>query len=232
MKIGRLLLVAAFLVTVSGKAQDASVLKSRRAARDFPLTADPERAPWKDAPRVVTVTERWGKHEPGAYTEIRSRWSPGYLSFLFISRYQTLNRMPGTVAGKETWGLWDFDVVEVFVGSDLERIQLYKEFEVSPWEEWVDLDVDRSRPGNFVDWKWNSNFRFQSRIDEANHLWFCEIQIPWTSIDSRTPQPGNKLRLNLYRIEGPKADRKYIAWRPVNSPSYHTPEAFGSLLLE
>jgi hypothetical protein len=213
-------------------AQDTGTLVSRRSSRDFPLSANPNARHWRQARSVATSSERWGKEVPNARTEIRSRWTEANLYFLFVSQFETLHRMPGTVPGKETWGLWDYDVAEVFIGHDLERIHLYKEFEVSPWEEWVDLEVDRNRTGKEVDWLWNSGFRFRTRIDARRKVWYCEMQIPWSSIDPRTPKPGNQLRLNLYRIEGEGKDRKYIAWRAVNSPSYHTPEAFGRLILE
>jgi hypothetical protein len=57
------------------------------------------------------------------------------------------------------------------------------------------------------------------------------MQIPWKAIDPRTIAAGNELRLNLYRIEGGPVKRKFIAWQPVQSESYHTPEKFGRLRL-
>ena len=126
---------------------------------------------------------------------------------------------------------WDFDVAEVFIGHDFSNINLYKEFEVSPQAEWVDLDVDHAKKEQSVDWKWNSGFRFRTRIDKERKMWFCEMQIPWKSIEARPVRAGNELRLNLYRIEGGPPSRKYLAWRPVNNDSFHTPEAFGKLRL-
>ncbi len=62
-------------------------------------------------------------------------------------------------------------MVEAFIGHDLANIDLYKEFEVSPQGEWVDLDVDRKRQGKEVDWLWNSGFHFKTRIDrDPQHL--------------------------------------------------------------
>ena len=42
----------------------------------------------------------------------------------------------------ETNELWNWDVAEVFIGSDFKNIRRYKEFEVSPQAEWVDLDIN------------------------------------------------------------------------------------------
>jgi hypothetical protein len=204
---------------------------SQKSAADFPLTADPESPQWRDAPRVKAAKDRWGKALPEASTEIRSRWTDRHLYFLFISPYQELYLRPEPSVEKETWGLWEWDVVEVFIGDDFDDIGRYKEFEVSPRGEWVDLEVDRSRKGKEVDWLWNSGLKNKTQIDEKRKVWYCEMQIPWSAIDRRTPKAGNELRLNLYRIEGAPPNRKYITWRPVNSPSFHTPQAFGRLRL-
>mgnify|MGYP005846044805 CR=1 FL=1 len=221
------LLFAALL----GGQTEKGVMLSRYVEADFALTADPGAPAWRDAPFVVAASGRYGEPMPEARTEIRSRWTGRHLYFLFISKYESLHLRPEPNPEKETWGLWDYDVVEVFIGHDLENINRYKEFEVSPQNDWVDLDVDRGRPGKTVDWRWNSGMKSKTRIDKANRIWYCEMQIPWPSIDTRQPAAGNELRLNLYRIEGAEPNRKFIAWQPVNNPSYHTPEAFGRLRL-
>ena len=43
----------------------------------------------------------------------------------------------------------------MFIGSDFDHIKRYKEFEVSPQNEWVDLDIGL----------WNSGFEHSARID-------------------------------------------------------------------
>ena len=57
------------------------------------------------------------------------------------------------------------------------------------------------------------------------------MRIPWKAIDSAPPSPGHELRVNLYRIEGAPPNRIFLAWRPVDSDSFHTPEKFGLLRL-
>lgn len=225
------LMCLALMCIGSAQQQSPGVMFSKRAPSDFALTADPKSVAWKNAPAVVTDTDRFGERVPNARTEIRSRWTKDNLCFLFISQYETLYLRPEASLEKETLGLWDYDVVEVFVSSDLENIFTYKEFEVSPRAEWVDLDIDRSRKDKGSEWMWNSGFRFKTKIDEAKKIWICEMQIPWKAIDSRPIRAGNELRLNLYRIEGGPEKRKYLAWQKVNSESFHTPERFGRLRL-
>ena len=206
------------------------VLQSRFVAKAPPLVADPASAVWRKAPLVTAAQDRFGKPLPEARTEIRSLWTKDNLYFLFTARYESMYLRPEPQLDKETHGLWDFDVVEVFIGHDLERPHLYREFEVSPRGEWVDLDVDKTKK-DIADWKWDSHFRFHTKIDEASKTWHCLMEIPWKSIAPATPAPKQEFRLNLYRIEGGPQDRKYITWRAVDSPSFHTPAKFGRLRL-
>jgi hypothetical protein len=230
----RLFLIGAFLLVNSAAGQSAEVervMSSRYLDKDFKLSADTTSAQWIDAPLVIAGNNPFGVTVPGAETKIKSRWTPRNLYFLFVSPYQSLHRRPQPTPEKEAWGLWEYDVAEVFIGYDLHNINVYKEFEVSPDGEFIDLDVDRSRKGKEVDWLWNSGFQYKTRIDSAQKVWICEMQIPWSAIDSRVPKAGNELRLNLYRIEGGPKNRKYIVWQTIGNPSFHTPDKFGRLRL-
>ena len=208
------------------------VIVSTHAAKDVPLSADPGSKFWKQAPPVFAAADTMGKTVPGHRTEIRSRWTSDNIYFLFRCPYEELYLKPGTVTDKETNKLWNWDVAEVFVGWDYKNTHRYKEFEVSPNGEWVDLDIDRDHPLPEGGWLWNSGFKVKTRIDRAKRVWYGEMQIPWKSIDERQPKPSNELRVNFYRMQGPPPDRKKIAWQPTRQPSYHVPEAFGTLKLQ
>lgn len=226
--ISKVLSVALLAAAVAFPQDD--LMTSKAVKKDFALTADPAKGPWKGVKGVTTAHDRWGKPMKGSNAEIRSVWTPTNLYFLFISRFETQHLKENPSATEETWGLWDYDVVEVFIGHDLENINVYKEFEISPQSEWVDLDVDKTKKP-MVDWKWNSNMKFSNRVDQANKIWYCEMQIPWKAIAVKPAAADQLFRLNLYRIEGKGEGRKFLAWRPVNAPSYHTPERFGKLRL-
>lgn len=209
----------------------AGVMLSSKAKADFELTADPASPAWQGVSGVVAAIDPFGKPLPDSRTEIRSRWTKNNLYFLFTSRYENLYLTTNPSTASDTWGLWDYDVVEVFIGHDLNNIQTYKEFEISPQGEFIDLDVDRNRKGKEVDAGWNSNMKFRTRIDKDKKIWYCEMQIPWASIAPWTPAAGKEMRLNLYRIEGAPPKRKFIVWQQIDSPSFHTPERFGRLRL-
>jgi hypothetical protein len=207
-----------------------AALESAHAERDFDLSADPNRPEWKDAPRVVMDRDYQG-NPLAPPTEVRSRWTKDYLYLLYICPYEALNLKPEPPSEAETPRLWNWDVAEAFIGSDDERIWRYKEFQVSPRGEWVDLDIDRQDPKGQVGMKWNSGYTVRGRIDEAAKVWYGEMRIPFAAIDARPPQAGRELRVGLYRIAGVAPKRMYYAWRPTGQTTFHVPEAFGTLRL-
>jgi Carbohydrate family 9 binding domain-like len=210
-------------------AADSKTMTSRRAKADSPATADPTASFWKNAPVLTFETGRFGEKYPAFLTEVRSMWTPGNLYFLFTCPYDDLYMNPNPQTKRDTWGLWDLDVAEVFIGWDLKDIRRYKEFELSPQGEWIDLDVNKnSEPGVFDD-KWNAGMESAARIDRTRRVWYGEMKIPFPSIDPRPPQAGREFRINLYRIQGKK--RTFMAWQPTQNESFHMPEVFGKLRL-
>ncbi len=229
-----LLLVSAVLITNRPEAKsrrDGEII-SYRAKADFALTADPDSANWKTVEGVFTERGPRGDLVPGHRTLIRSRWTPANLYLLFICPYQELNLKPNPSTSTETNELWKWDVAEVFIGADFKNIKRYTEFQVSPQNEWVDLFIDRGQDPPSHDWSWNSGFEVKARIDAGKKIWYGEMRIPFDKIDTRAPMPGRIMRINFYRIQGPPAAKKHIAWQPTNSNTYHVPEAFGRLRLQ
>lgn len=214
-------------------AEGSGVMQSRQAKADAAPSADPDSRFWKGVPAVIAENGRKGEPIPNHRTEVRSRWTDKNLYFLFVCPYEKLHLKPNPVTREETNGLWNWDVAEVFIGNDFKQINHYYEFEISPQGEWVDLDINRLRGKQMAEagWKWNSNFEVKCRIDEGKKVWYGEMKIPFASIDQRKIEKGLEYRINLYRCQGSGADRKYIAWQPVGSMSFHAPEAFGKLIL-
>ncbi len=186
---------------------------------------------WKNATTVLAPNDPLGVAMPGHRTEIRSRWTKDSLYFQFICPYQELYLKPDPVIDVETDKLWNWDVAEVFIGSDFQNIFRYKEFEISPRGEWVDLDIDRKHPLPGGGVPWNSGFQSKTRIDADRKIWYGEMRIPFKSVSEHAPEAGQKFRVNFYRMQGPPPDRKMIAWQPTHARNYHVPEAFGILEL-
>ncbi len=212
-------------------AGEPDVIVSARSDRDFPLTADSSAAHWKEEPAVIATNDARGTATPGHRTEIRSRWTDENLYLLFICAYEQLHLKPGPDTENETRELWNWDVAEVFIGAEFSDIHRYREFQVSPQGEFLDLDIDSQDLNADRDMKWDSGFEVRAHIDETNRIWYGEMKIPIRSIDERKPLAGNEFRVNFYRLQGPEPDRKQVAWRPTSARSHHVPEAFGRLIL-
>ncbi|MGA2116510.1 MAG: carbohydrate-binding family 9-like protein [Bryobacteraceae bacterium] len=223
----------AFLLFLAA-ADPAAVLESAFSSRDFEPTADPKSELWSTAPRVTADRDYLGQPIPGQPTEIRARWSDRYLYLLFLCPYDELNLKPDPNPAAETPALWNWDVAEAFIGSDFDHIGRYKELQVSPRGEWVDLDIDRDSPKTQQGMAWNSGYTVRGRIDAPNKVWFGEMRIPFSAILTKeppSPREGLELRIGLFRIAGAGQKRNFYAWRPPAAKSFHVPQAFGILRL-
>jgi hypothetical protein len=223
-------LVALLLLLVM-PADAPGVIESQYAAKDFDLTADPSSPEWAKAPRVLVDRDYFGEPIAGAATEVRSRWTNDHLYLLYSCPYDQLNLKPDPTPATETPKLWSWDVAEAFIGSDFEHIARYKEFQVSPQSEWVDLDIDRENPKGQQGMAWNSGYTVKGRIDADKKIWYGEMRIPFRAIDARTPEKGRELRIGLYRIAGTAPKKQHYAWRPTGQANFHVPQAFGMLRL-
>jgi hypothetical protein len=207
----------------------ADVLQSLYAVEDAPLAADPHSPFWQPAPAVYAELDFLGNPLPEYRTEIRSRWSATHLSLFFTCPYTELYLKPNPVTARETFALWDWDVAELFLGVSDAEIRRYKEFDISPQSEWVDLDVNLDLPDHTAGWAWQSGCQVAARI--ASGVWYGALRIPFASIDAVQPATGRVYRANLFRTHGSGARRAYICWRAPMSNSFHVPERFGRLLL-
>src|SRR5262249_52633584 len=212
-------------------AADIPTIEVVRAAHDSALDTDPESQFWRVARPVSMEVDAHGNPVRDYRTEVRTRWTDKNLYFLFVCPYKQLNLKPNPQTSTETNQLWNWDVAEVFVGSDFKDIKRYKEFELSPQGEWIDLDIDLHNPHHEGGWTWNSGFEVSARIDRATHVWYGAMRIPYSTIDNRAPVPGNSLRVNLFRSQGPLPNTQQITWQAPMSDSFHVPERFGLLKL-
>jgi hypothetical protein len=208
------------------------VLESAYSDRDLGLATDPDGEVWASAPRVLAERDRMGLPVAGPPTEIRSRWTKDHLYLLFICPYTELSLKPGpAVRSEETPRLWHWDVVEAFIGSDVQNIGRYREFQASPRGEWADLDIDRHNPGGQPGARWDSGFSVSGRIDTGQRTWYAVMRIPFDAVDSRAPREGRDLRLGLFRIAGTAEPRTRYVWHPTGQSTFHVPEKFGILRL-
>ena len=227
-------MISVFILLICGCSwvcAGGQTIQSTWSDSDPRLETDPTSAFWRGSLPIYMASDPHSRPDPRFRTEIRTRWSNENLYIFFICPYEELYLKPNPVTSSETNELWNWDVAEAFIGSDFQNIHRYKEFEISPRGEWVDLDIDLDRPHPQGGWKWNSGFEVSARIDELAHIWYGAMKIPYSSIDARPATPGNVLRINLFRSQGPPSARHELAWQAPMSNSFHVPERFGLLEL-
>jgi len=170
---------------------------------------------------------------PKIKTEVRAFWTDADLYLLFICPYTELNLWLPPDNSKDRLKLWDRDVVEFFLGDDWVNIRHYREFEVAPTGDWVDLAIDLDHDSYGADW--NSGWQRQGRIDEKARIWDAAARVPLGSVSDIRVKEGTRWRVNLYRIDGLGTDpqRHFMCWQPtcvVNRDPNHVPEHFGTMI--
>src|SRR5215467_2847081 len=138
--------------------------ETKHSSMDFMPDGDLNKALWKQAKWLEFDNDASGKsHFPEQATRVASLWTDTHIYFAFSSRYDSLNIYEGEDPKVERWQLWDRDVVEVFLNPQPERVNHYFEFEVAPNNQWIDLEIDKTKDP-FNDASWNSGFEHATRI--------------------------------------------------------------------
>lgn len=209
-----------------------ATLTIQHATAAAELNTDPKSPLWRNA-RSTTIVKDCSRqiNYPKVKTEVKSLWTDTDVYFLFICRYETLNIFLPADNSQPRNKLWDRDVVEVFLGDDWNNIRHYREFEVAPTGDWIDLAIDLDKKS---DRAWRSGWTTAARIDDKAKIWYAAMRIPLRSVSEKPVTPGTRWRLNLYRIEGQGEDpvRHFLCWNPtcvLNRDPNHVPENFGTL---
>ena len=199
----------------------ASRLASQPDAEGFPDT----RAWAKSSPLRFEHDWKGENGDPARSTEVRLLWTPDILFVRFLAKYRTITVFPD--AREDGWRdeLWNRDVAEAFLQPDSRDPWKYKEIEVSPNGQWIDLDIAGGGKEEL-----RSKLRRRVVQNAAAKTWTAELAIPMRSL---TPDFDAKQnwRVNFFRVEGETEPRFYSAWSPTYSrePNFHVPGAFGKL---
>jgi len=209
--------------------RDSPQAFSNFAQNDPAAETDPQSEFWRDASITPMTDDAYGNKVAGHATEVRSRWNASNLYFLFVCPYQELHLKPNAVLDQPTGGLWSWDVAEAFIGAPYGPIYRYKEFEISPQGEWLDLDIDLKQPDKVALTSWKSGFQVAARVAPETNIWYGSMRIPYASLEAGEAEAGSLLRINFFRSQGAKPVE--MAWQPPMQPSFHAPEKFGTLKL-
>ena len=162
--------------------------------------------PGRRRSRVSFCSDWRGEHaDPQRETQARFLWSDEFLFVQFLCRYRAIYVYDDGNCRRDQ--LWLRDVAELFIRPGTDDPGHYKEFEISPNGDWLDLDIDRGQKSILY-----CDLKSRVRIDADASVWSAELAIPFSCLTAAF-HPDEVWRLNLFRIEGPEPDRFYSAWR-------------------
>lgn len=179
---------------------------------------------WAAASPVSFCSDWRGKHpDPQRETEVRLLWSSESLFIRFRCRFRQIFAYEGAVGRRDQ--LWTRDVAELFIRTGAADPRHYKEFEISPNGNWLDLDISPGKKSILF-----CDLKSRVVVESNAPLWTAEMAIPMDCLSAKFDRRA-AWRLNLFRIEGKEPDRFYSAWRPTYTPrpDFHVPEHFGEL---
>jgi alpha-galactosidase len=184
----------------------------------------PDPSDWKKASSIRFCTDWCGRNADSLReTQTRILWSFDALFIQFECRYRELYVYEDNNNRRDQ--LWLRDVAEVFLQTGVDGPGNYREFEISPNGDWLDLDI---APGGKTHLSWNIESRVI--VDPKSQIWTAELAIPMLKL-APAFHPNQIWRINLFRIEGPEPCRFYSAWQPTHTDkaNFHVPECFGEL---
>lgn len=209
---------------------DKSVLEARYLPKDISVS-DLHSSAWDEA-QPALIDHYWsGAPAPvGRHAEARILWSSTALFVRYLANQAeppVINPNPQTF--KKTMYLWDRDVCEIFIATDPNFVERYLEFEVAPTGEWLDVALDWTTGKRQSDWEFQSHMTTAAEV-EKDRLRMA-MRIPWSN-SLHQPHKGERWRINLLRCVGRDPNRGYLSWQPTRTPepSFHVPQALGSLL--
>ena len=110
------------------------------------LNPDPQADVWKrSASTTITKDCTHRIDYPDLASKVQAFWTDTDLYLLFTCPYRKLNVFEPPQNDRPRDKLWDRDVVEFFLGSDWNEIRRYREFEIAPTGDWIDLAIDLTR---------------------------------------------------------------------------------------
>jgi len=209
----------------------ARQIRAASLSQDFELSGNLSHPSWQDSqPTYLEQRSMDGTVVTESSTEVHALWSRGFLYLGFRAPFEALNTFQPPNLEGERIGLWEKDVVEMFIGAEPENIRRYKEFQVAPTGERLDLALEL--PDR--DFEWFSQWETAVHVDEVGKVWTTEMKIPFDAIADlesiARPKKGDRWPVNFYRMDTPR--KGFLAWNPTLHGSFHKPERFGWMVFD
>ena len=201
------------------------------------LNIDPNSPAWRDARSAwigKDCSPNSGVDYPDLKTEVRGFWTDGDLYLLFACPYSFPQSLCASANRSPAAGLWDRDVVEMFLGDDWDNIRHYREFEIAPTGDWIDLAIDLDCPHAA---RMASSWQTTASIDEPAKIWYAACRIPLRSVTEKEVGRGRAGApiFTASTAMAPIRSAASCAGNPTcvkDRDPNHVPENFGTLVFE
>jgi uncharacterized protein (DUF362 family) len=180
---------------------------------------------------AVTFDTDWAGKPTNVKTTVRFAWSKDALWMRWELESAGMNVDDSKPVDTERAKLYEEDCVELFLGQDPADRNKYWEIEVGPLGHFLDIAIDRTTKKSDV--AWSSNSKITTKVDRDKKHVTIDVAVKSPDVLA-VLKKGAKLPLGLYRMEGQKPGRQFLAWSPTRTakPDFHVPNAFGVLMLD
>jgi hypothetical protein len=210
--------------------------RCRMAASPIMVDGSLDEGAWNRAEPTHLVLAGDGG-EPRMGTEVRLCWDDRCLYVAFSCKDTDIW---GTHTTRDA-PLYEEEVVEIFLCPS-GNLQRYYELEVSPLNTLFDAKIfspEGERRSMLVETEWDAPgvqtaVRIAGTVQNRRDVDLgdpAEIALPFADLGlSGPPSPGDRWRLNLYRIERGEVE-EFSAWSPTYKvpADFHVPRQFGTL---
>ncbi len=230
------ILVVLFAAAAGAQTSEAAkrpVYEVKRTAVPINVDGKLDDPAWAKAQPVGPfVNNRDGSPSP-LQTEAKVLYDDKFIYFSF----RTVDDNIWATMTKRDEHLWEEEVSEVFLQAD-PHYPDYIELEVNPLGAMLDIYlVDVRKPIPYDSWnpprlKWAVHVDGTVDGKPGDKEWTAEIALPLDDVvpaPHNPPQPGDRWRMNLYRVEQKPAVAG-LAWSPTMKDDFHVPSMFGEII--
>ena len=218
---------------VGASAQSLPVYEVARVTSSINIDGKLDEKAWADTPLVGTFVNNRDGSRSELQTEARVLYDDRFIYFAF----RVVDQNVWATMKRRDEHLWLEEVVEVFLQAN-PSIPNYIELEVNPLGTMLDIYlIDRRKPLHYESWN-SEHLRWAVQVEgtvdgqDGDRGWSCEIALPFEDIASAThvpPQPGDRWRMNLYRVEQ-KPKVAELAWSPTLQDDFHVLPRLGEIV--
>lgn len=225
--------VAFFFLTCVQVLGQASVYRCRSVSPPPSIDGNLDEPAWQQA-QWIDLSENSRGDAPLQPGRVAALWDNEFLYLAFDFQDHSILSSITTRDAR----LWVQDVAEVFIAPS-NNGRLYYEFQFSPLSNWRDVFViHRGVPADFkVLQEWDTEATVKARVRgtlennrDKDDGWSVEVAIQLSDLwlaDGRPPQPGDRWRMNFYRIDYGEDEPELSAWCPTLKSTFHDPFSFG-----